>query len=58
LLKMLVKLVNGPIVALLYWLKKLGMPSGDPRLSAALIVVARKPAAADAAAAAAPRSTS
>ena len=51
LLKMLVKLVNGPLVALLYPLKKLGLPSGDPRLSAALIVVARKPAAAEATAA-------
>jgi 2-polyprenyl-3-methyl-5-hydroxy-6-metoxy-1,4-benzoquinol methylase len=48
LLKMLVKLVNGPLVALLYALKKLGLPLGDPRLSAALIVVARKPAAVDA----------
>jgi SAM-dependent methyltransferase len=46
LMKMLVKLVNGPLVALLYGLKKLGLPAGDPRLSAALIVVARKPTAA------------
>lgn len=44
-LKMLVKLTNGPLVAMCYVFQKLGLPAGNPRLYAAMMVAARKTAA-------------
>jgi 2-polyprenyl-3-methyl-5-hydroxy-6-metoxy-1,4-benzoquinol methylase len=41
-LKMLVKLLNGPLVLGLYGLRRLGVPPGNPLLSGSMFVAARK----------------